>query len=176
MATTFCAIERQWLVAEIEAIGEWVLRSGCRQAVRWMHESNGSSSPAVSINLFSRQFSRAELVVYIREVLDEFELPSDRLQLEITESAIIDVPELAIDVMRRLRDLGIKVTSMTSEPGIPPSPISSASPSTPSRSTRRSSNGSAATAVERRSSRRSSTSPEISARTPSPRASRASSS
>ena len=93
----------------INPIGEWVLRKGCRQAARWMHECNGSSSPAVSINLFSRQFSKAELVVYIREVLDEFELPPNRLQLEITESAIIDVPELAIDVMRRLRDLGIKV-------------------------------------------------------------------
>lgn len=93
----------------INPIGEWVLRKGCRQAARWMHECNGSSSPAVSINLFSRQFTRAELVVYIREVLDEFELPPNRLQLEITESAIIDVPELAIDVMRRLRDLGIKV-------------------------------------------------------------------
>ncbi len=93
----------------INPIGEWVVRSGCRQAARWMHECGGGPSPAVSVNLFSRQFSRAELVVYIREVLDEFELPSNRLQLEITESAIIDVPELAIDVMRRLRDLGIKV-------------------------------------------------------------------
>jgi len=93
----------------INPIGEWVLRSGCRQAARWMHECDGSASPAVSVNLFSRQFSRAELVVYIREVLDEFDLPSNRLQLEITESAIIDVPELAIDVMLRLRKLGIKV-------------------------------------------------------------------
>jgi len=93
----------------INPIGEWVLRTGCRQAARWMHECSGFTSPAVSINLFSRQFTRAELVVYIQEVLDEFKLPPDRLQLEITESAIIDVPELAIEVMRRLRDLGIKV-------------------------------------------------------------------
>lgn len=93
----------------INPIGEWVLRTGCRQAARWMHECSGITSPAVSINLFSRQFTRAELVVYIQEVLDEFKLPPDRLQLEITESAIIDVPELAIEVMRRLRDLGIKV-------------------------------------------------------------------
>jgi diguanylate cyclase (GGDEF)-like protein/PAS domain S-box-containing protein len=93
----------------INPIGEWVLRTGCREAKRWMAECNGGESPAVSINLFSRQFSRAELVVYIREVLNEFELPSDRLQLEITESAVIDLPELAIDVMSRLRELGIKV-------------------------------------------------------------------
>ncbi len=93
----------------INPIGKWVLRTGCRQAARWMAECEGFSSPAVSINLFSRQFSRAELVVFIREVLEESDLPSNRLQLEITESAIIDVPEFAIDVMSRLRDLGIKV-------------------------------------------------------------------
>lgn len=93
----------------INPIGEWVLRTGCRQAAQWMHECNGSGSPAVSINLFSRQFSRIELVVYIQEVLEEIQLPSDRLQLEITESAIIDLPELAIDVMHRLRNLGVKV-------------------------------------------------------------------
>jgi len=93
----------------INPIGEWVLRSGCRRARDWMHRLNGHGSPAVSINLFSRQFSQPELVVYVKELLDEHQLPPDRLQLEITESAVIDVPELAIDVMRRLRDLGVKV-------------------------------------------------------------------
>jgi diguanylate cyclase (GGDEF)-like protein/PAS domain S-box-containing protein len=93
----------------INPIGEWVLRSGCRQARAWMESLNGSGSPAVSINLFSRQFSRSELVVYIQELLDETGLPADRLQLEITESAVIDVPELAIDVLHRLRNLGVKV-------------------------------------------------------------------
>ncbi len=93
----------------INPIGEWVLRTGCGQALRWMNEADGGSSPAVSINLFSRQFSRAELVIYIRKVLDELQLPPNRLQLEITESAVIDMPELAIDVMHRLRNLGIKV-------------------------------------------------------------------
>jgi len=93
----------------INPIGEWVLLTGCRQASAWMTELNGDGSPAVSINLFSRQFSRLELVVYIQKVLEEMQLPADLLQLEITESAIIDVPELAIDVMHRLRSLGVKV-------------------------------------------------------------------
>lgn len=93
----------------INPIGEWVLRTGCEQALEWKNRLNGSGSPAVSINLFSDQFSRQELVVYIQEILDEIHLPADRLQLEITESAIIEVPELAIDVMRRLHNLGVKV-------------------------------------------------------------------
>ena len=93
----------------INPIGEWVLRTGCRQARRWMRELDENESFAVSINLFSQQFSRPELVVHIEKLLDEFELPANRLQLEITESAVIDVPELAIDVLHRLRGLGVKV-------------------------------------------------------------------
>lgn len=93
----------------INPIGEWVLQTGCRQAAQWLHEVDADTSPAVSINLFSRQFTRTELVVFIREILEEIQLPSDRLQLEITESATIDVPELAIDVMRRLHNLGVRV-------------------------------------------------------------------
>lgn len=93
----------------INPMGEWVLRTGCKQAKQWMHDFNHNGSPAVSINLFSQQFSRTELVVYIEHLLDEVQLPADRLQLEITESAVIDVPELAIDVLHRLRNLGVKV-------------------------------------------------------------------
>jgi diguanylate cyclase (GGDEF)-like protein/PAS domain S-box-containing protein len=93
----------------INPIGEWVLRTGCRQALTWPAATDGQQAPAISINLFSRQFSRAELVSFISDLLEELDLPAHRLQLEITESAVIDVPELAIDVMKRLRGLGVKV-------------------------------------------------------------------
>jgi diguanylate cyclase (GGDEF)-like protein len=93
----------------INPIGEWVLRSGCREALRWAAVTADDQGPAVSINLFSRQFSRAELVSFVSDLLDDLGLPAHRLQLEITESAVIDVPELAIDVMKRLRGLGVKV-------------------------------------------------------------------
>jgi diguanylate cyclase (GGDEF)-like protein/PAS domain S-box-containing protein len=90
-------------------IGEWVLRSGCLEAVRWRNELLGDQSPAVSINIFSRLFSRPELAVCIEKTLIESGLPPDKLHLEITESAVIEVPELAIDVMQRLRNLGVRV-------------------------------------------------------------------
>jgi len=93
----------------INPIGEWVLRKGCEQAKQWIQDLGDHESPAVSINLFSQQFSRPELVVHIENLLDEFQLPASSLQLEITESAVIDVPELAIDVLHRLRGLGVKV-------------------------------------------------------------------
>jgi len=93
----------------INPIGEWVMFTGCRQARQWMLDLDPDDSPAVSINLFSRQFSRPELVVYIEKLLDEVQLPANRLQLEITESAVIELPELAIGVLQRLCDLGVKV-------------------------------------------------------------------
>jgi diguanylate cyclase (GGDEF)-like protein/PAS domain S-box-containing protein len=89
-------------------IGQWVVRTGVRQAAAWF-EAYGEGSPAVSLNLFSHQFSQPEIAVFVEQVLAEFQLPADRLQLEITESAVIEVPELAIGVMQRLRNLGVKL-------------------------------------------------------------------
>jgi EAL domain-containing protein (putative c-di-GMP-specific phosphodiesterase class I) len=93
----------------IMPIGEWVVRNACVQALEWSHRLGVDDSPAVSVNLFSTQFSRSELVDLIVSHLDDVGLPAHLLQLEITESAVIDVPELAIDVMQRLRNLGVKV-------------------------------------------------------------------
>jgi len=93
----------------IVTIGEWVVRTACSQALSWMERPIDGQSPAVSINLVGRQFSQSELVSFVESVLDDLQLPPDRLQLEITEGAVIDVPELAIDVLQRLRNLGVKV-------------------------------------------------------------------
>ncbi len=53
----------------INPIGEWVLRTGCHQALTWPAATDGRQAPAISINLFSRQFSRAELVSFISDLL-----------------------------------------------------------------------------------------------------------
>jgi EAL domain-containing protein (putative c-di-GMP-specific phosphodiesterase class I) len=63
----------------------------------------------VSVNLVSRQFSKPELVEFIEDVLGATKLDADRLNLEITESTVIDAPERAIDVLLRLQNLGVKV-------------------------------------------------------------------
>jgi diguanylate cyclase (GGDEF)-like protein/PAS domain S-box-containing protein len=93
----------------IVPIGEWVLRSACRQATTWPADHRSRRPPAVSINIVGRHFSTTELVGTIESVLSDTGLPAGRLHLEITESAVIDVPELAIDVLQRLKNLGVQV-------------------------------------------------------------------
>lgn len=93
----------------INPIGEWVVKTSCREAARWVRELGDELAPAVSVNVFGRHFSQPELADHIEAILAETGLAAGRLQLEITESAIIDAPDLAIDVMRRLRNLGVTV-------------------------------------------------------------------
>jgi EAL domain-containing protein (putative c-di-GMP-specific phosphodiesterase class I) len=92
----------------ITNIGEWALRVACRQAAAW-RKPGGQPTPAISINLVSTQFTRPELVDFIKELLEANGVTPDCLQLEITEETIIDAPERAVEVVARLKALGIKV-------------------------------------------------------------------
>jgi diguanylate cyclase (GGDEF)-like protein/PAS domain S-box-containing protein len=90
-------------------IGEWVLNQACRQIHGWESFCNGHPAPAVCVNLFSRQFSQPELVGLIEEVLQKTGAKASNLHLEITESAVIDDPERAINVLKQLKGLDLKI-------------------------------------------------------------------
>ena len=93
----------------ILTMGEWVLTEACRQAREWERAQNGKNSPAVSVNLFSRELTRPGLVDFVAQVLGESKLNPNRLEFEITESAIIEDPDRAIEIHSRLRGLGVRV-------------------------------------------------------------------
>ncbi len=84
----------------IVPIGEWVLRTACRQAKRW-HEM-GLAPLRVAVNLSARQFQQRDLVDTVARVLDETALPAADLELELTESVIM---RDAAESVRRLREL-----------------------------------------------------------------------
>jgi diguanylate cyclase (GGDEF)-like protein/PAS domain S-box-containing protein len=88
-------------------IGEWVLRSACRQARRWLDAGLGL---VVAVNLSARQFLQRDLVQRVREVLVETGLPASHLELEITESVIMERPEAAIEMLYGLRSLGVQLS------------------------------------------------------------------
>jgi diguanylate cyclase (GGDEF)-like protein len=90
----------------IHALGEQVLASACRQARRWLDQGRDL---CVAVNLSARQFVQPDLVGRVRQVLVDTGLPAARLELEITESALIDRPELAIETLRDLRSLGVRM-------------------------------------------------------------------
>ena len=91
----------------IAPIGEFVLRQACRQAREWQRQ--GLADLRVSVNLSVHQLRQGNLVGLVRQVLDETGLPSRLLELELTESHLLDNVENVITTFQQLRDLGVKL-------------------------------------------------------------------
>jgi len=87
----------------IVALGEWVLRTACREAVLWPEQVG------VSVNLSPLQFRDAGLVDMITGVLDECGLAARRLELEITEGVLMASSDANLATLHRLRSLGISI-------------------------------------------------------------------
>jgi diguanylate cyclase (GGDEF)-like protein len=96
--------EETGLIAEI---GEFVLRQACRQAHEW--QRNGLSPIRVSVNLSVHQLRQGKLVSLVRQVLDEAGLMPEYLELELTESQLLDSVEHIISTFQQLRELGVKL-------------------------------------------------------------------
>ncbi|MBB6447619.1 EAL domain-containing protein [Bacillus benzoevorans] len=90
----------------IVPIGEWVLQTACRQLKEW-HE-HGISSLCMAVNLSSRQFYSQDLIETIKGTLHETGLPPEALELEITESMMMNI-EHATKTLHDLKDLGCKI-------------------------------------------------------------------
>ena len=92
----------------IVPIGLWALRTACEQSRRWSNEGIGDVK--VAVNLSARQFRQADLIERIRDIVTGTALPPEHLEIELTESTVMDDAEQAIRVMRRLRDMGIRIS------------------------------------------------------------------
>jgi diguanylate cyclase (GGDEF)-like protein/PAS domain S-box-containing protein len=89
-------------------LGLHVLRTGLRQVREW-RATAGNEDLFVSVNLSTRQFRAPNLVGAIEDILAEIDVPGAALQLEITESALMQNPGAAIDTLGRLRALGVRL-------------------------------------------------------------------
>jgi len=92
----------------IVPIGAWVLRSACLQAKEW--RDNDGPFSAVAVNLSPRQFLENNLYHTVKQTLAETGLNPAALELEITESAVMQDPEHTLTVLRQLRKLGVKLS------------------------------------------------------------------
>lgn len=90
----------------ISAIGEWVLRTACLQVKEW--EELGFKLPCISVNLSVKQLEHGDIVATVSRVLEETGLSSLRLELEVTESAIMK-NERALDFLDGLRAIGVEL-------------------------------------------------------------------
>jgi EAL domain-containing protein (putative c-di-GMP-specific phosphodiesterase class I) len=87
----------------IVAIGEWVLHEACRHAAR------GPKELALSVNVSPIQFTRADLVSLVRSAVKETGIEPERLELEITETAVIGDIKQAQHILAELRAIGVRV-------------------------------------------------------------------
>ncbi len=90
-------------------IGRWVLSEACQQTQRWQREHPSDPPLTINVNLSRRQLLQADLVEQIRRTLETTGLPPETLQLEITESAILENPEKAVELLRHLKSLDIEL-------------------------------------------------------------------
>jgi diguanylate cyclase (GGDEF)-like protein/PAS domain S-box-containing protein len=91
----------------ILSIGEWGLRESCRQARSWYE--CGLLNASISVNVSAVQFRQIDFVEVIEHALRESGLPPDSLELELTESAVMQGAEPALNKLRELDALGVKV-------------------------------------------------------------------
>ena len=88
----------------IVPIGEWVLRQACMDAAQW------SQAVGVAVNLSPVQFKNPNLVATVKAALQASGLPAHRLELEITESVLLQNSEATLLVLHELRGFGVRIS------------------------------------------------------------------
>ena len=92
----------------IVPIGEWVIRTACAQLKAWW--ADGLKIERVAVNLSARQFVRQDLPDLIARVLEETDVPPHALEVEITESLLMENTEDAISTLKAFRTMGLNIS------------------------------------------------------------------
>jgi diguanylate cyclase (GGDEF)-like protein len=85
-------------------IGEWVIRRACHECMNWPQDV------AVAVNLSPVQFKRDDMAAVIAKALSETGLPANRLEVEITESVLLQDIHAARQTLERLREMGVRLS------------------------------------------------------------------
>jgi EAL domain-containing protein (putative c-di-GMP-specific phosphodiesterase class I) len=87
-------------------IGEYVLEQACKQASKW--KKAGGVNPTIAVNVSGHQFNQREIADKLFVLLDFYELSPSDIELEITESVILE-QQIVIDILESIRARGIKI-------------------------------------------------------------------
>ena len=90
----------------IVPIGRWVLFEACKQLKRW--EEEGYNDISIAVNLSARQFKDADIVAMVNEAIEETKIDPGKLDLEITDSIAIENIEYTIEIIQKLKEIGVK--------------------------------------------------------------------
>lgn len=91
----------------IHDIGSWVLRAACLQGRQWMKK--GFNFGRIAVNVARPQFQHSDFVDKVKAILDDSQLPADKLEFEVTESFIMQNTEHAVQQLEALRRLGLSL-------------------------------------------------------------------
>lgn len=92
----------------IAPLGKWVLRTACRQMREWLEA--GHPLTTMAVNVSPRQFALQDVPLLVSAALEEAGLPAHFLELEITESLLMEQGPQALGTFLRLRDLGVRLS------------------------------------------------------------------
>ena len=92
----------------ISSMEDWCLRAVCRQIEEW--KSLRSNLRSVSSNISPSQFQRADFFASVTRILDDVGVEPWYLELEVTESSIMTKPELAVETLRKFKNIGVKIS------------------------------------------------------------------
>ena len=93
---------------QIDGIGDWVLYTACRQLRTWM--DMGMDVEPIAVNLSGVQLRQQNLATRIQNLLEKFDLSHDLLEIELTESSLVDVHDTSFTILKQLREMGLRVT------------------------------------------------------------------
>ncbi len=92
----------------IEEIGDWVLEAACRQLAQW--RKLGLPVVTMAVNISAPQFVRRPIVQRMAELIRQYELPANLVELELTERVVMNDPSHVRDVMMQLSALGVQLS------------------------------------------------------------------
>ena len=94
----------------IVPLGQWVIQAAARTLADWKNANGGDDVSAyIAVNVSAIQIARDDVATIVRRALGENHVSADRLMIELTESAIIGDPDVALSVLRELKSLGTRI-------------------------------------------------------------------
>jgi len=94
----------------ILTLGRWALRTAVMQLAEWRRRFPEFSELSMAVNMSPRQFGEDDVAGAVNDVIEEFDIPSSTLRIEITESLMMSNPQLCLAVMRRIRGMGVHLS------------------------------------------------------------------
>jgi len=93
----------------IEPLGTWVLQQACRTFADWQRRFPDAGIDCITVNVSSRQLMQQNFMLLVEQAVQAAQLRPCDLRLEITETALMDSPNVAAELLRELRDFGVKI-------------------------------------------------------------------